>query len=165
MLLALAALAGCARDAARATIVAAAVAPGPAPVLVADLRLAFSPAMLEALDRGIALRLELTLDGAGAGRSAQLRRGLRLRYLPLAQQYQLSDDAGAERSFVRRSQLLAALDRVRLPLSDEWAQPFERYALGLELDASALPGPLRLPALYEPEWRMSAAPFRWPARG
>ena len=152
-------------DGAHAEIRAATIAREPAPALVADLRLSFSPAMLEALDRGIALRLALRLSGRGAGGNVELERGLKLRYLPLAQQYQLAEESGVARSFARRSQLLAALDRVRVPLPPEWAQPFDSYALELELDTSALPGPLRLPALYEPAWRLSTPVYRWPARG
>lgn len=157
------ALGACAPDAERgsARVARAEVVTAPAPVLIADLKLRFSPEMLEALDRGIALRLELALRAHDATGAAELRRGLRLRYFPLAQQYQLSAEGGAERSFARRAQLLAALDRVRIDLPSEFARPFDDYALTLELDRSALPGPLRLPAAYDARWRLSAPEFRW----
>jgi hypothetical protein len=160
-------LAGCARDGAapRAEILAARIDPTQPPALVADLRLAFSAEMLEALDRGIALRLELVLTGEGAAARAALRRGLTLRYLPLAQQYLLRDDDGTERRFARRSQLIAALDRVRVALPSEWSASFETLTLGLALDRSALPAPLRLPALYRSEWRLRAAEHTWRAGG
>src|SRR5207237_6746473 len=92
IVLAAALASGCASDAAapRAQIVAARIEAGPAPVLVADIKLAFSSEMLEALDRGIVLKLELELS---APTRASVQRSLTLRYLPLAQRYQLRDDA------------------------------------------------------------------------
>jgi hypothetical protein len=100
----------------QARIAQAVLAAGPA--LDADLRLVFSSTMLEALDRGIPLTLsmELRADARGATRLIELRR-LELRYLPLAQQYQwLETETGTRRTFPRRTQLLAALDHVRLAL-------------------------------------------------
>ena len=166
LLFGVALLAGCAGTSTstpRAQIVSARIENAPAPQLVADLKLAFSPEMLEALDRGIALTLEL--DVRAEDRSlAGVTRSLTLRYLPLAQRYQLRDDSGAERSFARRSQLLAALDRVRITLPDEWARPPARARLDLALDRSALPGPLRLPALYRRAWRFRADGYAWTPR-
>jgi hypothetical protein len=91
---------------------------------------------------------------------------LQLRFLPLAQQYQIVDlDNGGVRNFPRRAQLLAALDRVRLALPAEWATlqagtPVE-LRVGLEVDA--LPAPLRLPALLSRQWRIDPPVHRWTA--
>lgn len=139
----------------------------PVPTLSASLRVAFSPVMLEALERGIPLKLSFALRREGGGASLTARTGLTLSYAPLAQQYLLVDDAGATRSFARRTQALAALDRVRLPLPAAFADaPADaRYALRLRLDDAALPGPLRLPALVSRDWRFATDEYAWRARG
>ena len=151
----------------QAQIVQAALATGPA--LEADLRLVFSPTMLEALDRGIPLTLsmELRADTRGATRLVERQR-LELRYLPLAQQYQwLESASGARRTFPRRTQLLAALDHVRLALPASWGTitAGTPLALTLTLDRSALPGPLRLPSLLARDWRLPEARHAWPHAG
>ena len=163
------ALAACgAREGApSATILAAAVADEPAPTLTANLRVAFSPVMLEALERGIPLRLAFALQRSGGGASLAARPALTLSYAPLAQQYLLVDDSGAARSFARRTQLLAALDRVRVPLPPAFAgaPAGARYALRVRLDDAALPGPLRLPALVSRDWRLATDEHVWRAPG
>jgi hypothetical protein len=148
----------------QARIAQAVLAAGPA--LDADLRLVFSSTMLEALDRGIPLTLsmELCADARGATRLIELRR-LELRYLPLAQQYQwLETETGTRRTFPRRTQLLAALDHVRLALPAPWADVAAGTPLTftLNLDRRALPGPLRLPSLLAREWRLPEARYAWP---
>ncbi len=151
-------------DAPHAEIVAARLTSAPDPVLEADLRLRFSRPMLDALDRGIPLVLRFDLHGAGRDASLSERRALELRFLPLAQQYRMRDTAtGSQRTFARRTQLLAALDRARLPLSDGWRALATdgRLRLRCTLDASALPGPLRLPALFARDWRLATEEFAW----
>ena len=159
-------LAGCGSDAApgSAQIRSASVVSAPAPVLDVALRLRFTPTMLEALDHGIPLVLELALEGRDAQRTLRARSELTLSYLPLAEQYRIAGDGGA-RSFARRTQLLAALDRVRVPLDAQWAElaPDARYELGIALDNTRLPGPLRLPALFSREWRLATTEHAWPA--
>jgi hypothetical protein len=148
------------------TIESARIDGGAAPVLDARLRLAPSPALLQALDRGVPLVLRLDLrarDGAGA-RDATHR--ILLRFLPLARQYAWTDlDTGAVRYFARQTLLLAALDRVRLPLDPSWADlaPGAHVTLSVALDVDALPAPLRLPALLSPRWRLNPPDFAWTA--
>lgn len=139
---------------------------GAGPALAVDLRLVFSAAMLEALDRGIPLTLsmELRADSRGVARLVERRR-LELRYLPLAQQYQwLEPETGTRRTFPRRTQLLAALDHVRLALPAPWSEVTAGTPMTftLNLDRRALPGPLRLPSLLARDWRLPQARYAWP---
>lgn len=136
----------------------------PAPVLDAALDLRFTPTMLAALDQGIPLVLELALEGRDESHALHERTTLELSYLPLAEQYVIVDAAGS-RSFARRTQLLAALDRVRVPLDVSWASlaPDARYELRIALDQTHLPGPLRLPALLSREWRLAGTEHSWHA--
>jgi hypothetical protein len=138
----------------------------PEPVLDASLRLRPSTQMLAALDRGVALTLRLRLRTVDAMPALDTSRRIELRYLPLAQQYQLRDlDSGQMRYFARQPQLLAALDRVRLPLDASWAGLADGTicTLALALDVNALPAPLRLPALLSSSWRMNPPEHRWTA--
>jgi len=147
-----------------ATISAARLAGDDNPVLEAELELRWSPAMLEALERGIPLRLRFELAGENGGSRLHAQRELQLRYLPLARRYEVRDlQTGSARSYPRRPQLLAALDRVRLPLADEWQalRAGGALSLALELDHAALPGPLRLPALLSAQWRLASGEYAW----
>ena len=161
-----AALAGCdaGGDAPSAAISGARLAGETLPVLEAEVDLLWSQTMLEALDRGIPLRLRFELAAPGASPPLQARRELQLRYLPLAHRYEVRDlQTGSARSFPRRPQLLAALDRIRLPLGVEWDPLRAGGALRLDLalDHGALPGPLRLPALFSTQWRLASGEYAW----
>lgn len=122
-----------------------------------DLKLALqlTDTQLQALDHGIALSFLFEL--VTPGKSRQTTR-VALSYLPMARQYQLlvADQPG--RLFSSRVQLLAALDQVRVPLPDIEARS---GVVTLHLDTGALPAPLRLPALFNPEWRLQTEPFLW----
>lgn len=137
---------------------------GEAPAIDARLRLTPSPDLLEALDRGVPLVLRLELGAQGAGARLHAVRRVELRFLPLARRYAWTDlDAGTTRTFARRSLLLAALDRVRLPLDPAWSglPAGTRCTLAVALDVDALPPPLRLPALFSPRWRLSLPEHTW----
>jgi hypothetical protein len=128
------------------------------PALEVDLDLALGPRLAEALDRGIPITLRFRLESG----DRRVERHLRLRYLPLADQYQLYDvERGEGRTVARRAQLVAALDRVRLPLDPEWARAPEPLALAVALDRSALPAALRLPVLVSPGWQLAGAEIAW----
>jgi hypothetical protein len=123
-------------------------------------RLRLSPTMLEALDSGIPLRLAYRFDWC---KGAMLEgRSLQLRYAPMSGRYELSGVDGPDRRFSQRSALLAALDRVRLPLAS--APPADcTLRAEVALDLTALPTPLRFPALLEPDqWRLVSPIKQWP---
>lgn len=117
-------------------------------------------AMRDALDHGIALRLEYRIETCGQRR----QRALWLRHAPLKRQYELQREGATEvRDFPRLAALEAALDRVRLPLD----LPADAACSGnvqVRLDLAALPTPLRFPAFFAAEqWQLASAPFAWPA--
>jgi len=126
-------------------------------------RLRLSRTMLEALDRGIPLLLAYRLRWCPDSGRREQRVALELRHLPLSRHYELRTlPHGPVQRFARRSALLAALDRVRLPL--ELAAPECGGELAVALDLTALPTPLRFPAFLEPsEWRLVSAPLAWPS--
>jgi hypothetical protein len=132
---------------------------GAGPVLEIEQQLRWSPRMLEALAHGIPLRLAYRLD-CGDWLSQQF---LELRYAPLQRLYTLRSMDGRERRFGRRSALLAALDRVRLPLPDALPRAC-RGGVRMALDLTALPTPLRFPALLWPhDWRLVSPRAPWRA--
>ena len=127
--------------------------------------------VLEALDNGIALEFDITVQAQGRanlmGRAklAEQTRHLQLRYFPLSRQYQLRDvERNQARSFSSRALALAALEDLRLPLLEWKAAGAERYRLQIALDRDTLPGALRLPALLQPAWRLCRGEYAWPAR-
>ncbi|WP_257385029.1 DUF4390 domain-containing protein [Tahibacter caeni] len=139
-------------------------------VLVVECDWRPSGAMLDALDHGIPLTLELDLTRERRGllgwqvQQRELHR-LELRYFPLSRNYQLRDlDRATVRSFGVRAAALAALSRMELPLSGTTLRAVapERQRLRIVLDSTALPGALRLPALVDPAWRQAEVERTWP---
>ena len=140
-------LAGCGADPRGSEIRGAVFANGQ---LTLDLDLRFSETHLAALDHGIPLRLELAMAGAPT-------RLVTLRFRPLARQYELQfSDEDAPRLHASRARLLAALDRIVI---GNVTAPAGNVHIAL--DSSALPAPLRLPALIDSEWRLETAPKHW----
>jgi hypothetical protein len=144
-----------------------------APVLELALDCRLSGPMQDALEHGIPLTLRIAV-GTGRWRFApnadESEHRIELRYFPLSRRYQLRDlDAAADvRSFATPGYLLAGLTSLRLPLPPAFAALPRGTSLRIEagLEPEALPGALRLPALFEPAWRLSAEEYAWqPAAG
>lgn len=139
-------------------------------VLVLECDWKPSSEMLDALDHGIPLTLQLELSRERHGLfgwQAQQREQhrLELRYFPLSRNYQLRDlDRATVRSFGVRAAALAALSRIELPIADASMRAVapERQRLRIELDSAALPGALRLPALVDSAWRQAPVERTWP---
>ncbi len=133
--------------------------------LVVDLDFTPRPEVLEALARGVPLRIEFNLGGRDRNNRVSFERHvLELSYQPLVRQWQLARGGeGLPRLFASRSQLLAAIDQVRLPLRNDWRQlSGEReYSLRVRLPPSSLPGPLRLPAWFSRTWRIDSGEVLW----
>jgi hypothetical protein len=144
-----------------------------APVLALALDCRLSGPMQDALDHGIPLTLRISADASRwrfLSSQARSEQRIELRYFPLSRRYQLRDlDALADvRTFATPGYLLAGLNSLRLPLPAAFAKLPSGTTLrvGAELEAAALPGALRLPALFEPAWQLSAAEYTWqPAAG
>ncbi len=138
--------------------------------LVIDMDFAPAPRVLDALDHGVPLRLEISLGGRDAtNRVAFERHVLELSFQPLVRQWQLAriDEANATpRLFASRGQLLAAIDQVRLPLRSDWKSLSGRreYSLRVRLPQASLPGPLRLPAWFSRTWRIDSGEVLWTVR-
>ena len=147
--------------------------PVDAPVLELAIDCRLSGPMQDALDHGIPLTFRVSIDAARsrfAGSHAHSEQRIELRYFPLSRRYQLRDlDAPADvRSFATPGYLLAGLSSLRLPLPVSFgAMPGGvTVRVGAALETAALPGALRLPALFEPAWQLSAAEYAWqPAAG
>lgn len=151
-------LAACGKPASSIRIDAANLKRDGEPTLEVDLDLALSGTLTEALSRGVPLTLRFRL----ATDRRSVDRHLRLRYLPLVDQYQALDmERGDSRTFARRAQLQAGLDRVRLPLDAEWAAVPGELVLTVGLDRSTLPAALRLPAMIDGDWQLAGSEHRW----
>jgi hypothetical protein len=118
--------------------------------LVLDLDLRFTETQLQALDHGIPLRLAVQL-GSGAPDAF-----IELRYSPLPRQYELMLPTGGARVFASRARLLAALERV--VIADVAGT---HGSARVELVSSALPAPLRLPALIDRDWQLATPAQAW----
>ncbi len=131
---------------------------GPQLEITHDLK--FSPTMREALEHGIPLRLTYLIEGCDRPQM----QALELRYSPLTRHFELQRIGDAQtRSFARSSALLAALDRVRMPVR-LGARSDCKGQVTVALDLTSLPTPLRFPAFLNPEqWRLVSPPAAWPA--
>lgn len=134
--------------------------------LSARLELRLSEAMREALRAGVPITLSLAVEVLRPRRwlwdvrLVRQQRRLRVQYHALSEHYSLEDLASGERrSFPRRRALLGALGRLEAwPLIEaRRLAAGERYRceLSLELEVNALPAPLRLPAFFSAQWRLS----------
>lgn len=118
----------------------------------------------DALEHGIPITFEVHLQAQLAQRTLDDRRQIELRYFPLSRRYQLRDSGSDEvRSFAATGYLIDAMAALRLPLPAPFADlpAGTRLILNVQLDHSALPGALRLPAMLEPAWRLSAPEVAW----
>jgi len=131
--------------------------------LALDCRL--SGPMQDALDHGIPVTLVVDVRGGDWPHRLHATQNVELRYFPLSRRYQLREgESGEVRSFATRNWLVAALGSLRLPLPPAFAQLPAGANLRVRagIDATALPGSLRLPALFEPAWRLASADTTWP---
>ncbi len=151
MLLALAACAPEPEATSRIVLREFARVPGEPPILRVRLGLEPSPPIRAALEHGIPLTIEWSLEPA---RGQRLVRRLRLQRSPLLRRYVLEEEGqSGGRSFQHLNALLAAVEQQEFVLG-----PAEESPLGLRvrLVREALPPPLQLPALLDPEWRLAA---------
>ncbi len=141
------------------------VALGTAAALELGLDCHMSGPMQDALDHGIPITLRVD---ARAGRwpktIASAQRHIELRYFPLTRRYQLREmNATDVRNFATPASLVAALGALRVSLPNTFnalpaATPLR---VSVAIDVASLPGALRLPALFEPAWRLAAKDYAW----
>ncbi len=138
-------------------------------VLVAQLSWQPDAVVLDAVDHGIALEFTVTAQAFAPGMlglhaTQTQQRHVQLRYFPLTRQYQVQDVEDARtRSYAARALAFAALEDLRLPLAT-WHQGAIAYRVRVALDRDALPGALRLPAVFEAAWRIDSGDYTWRAR-
>ena len=127
-----------------------------------DCRL--SGPMQDALDHGIPITLRIDLHAGSWPHATTTAKHIELRYFPLSRRYQLHDlDVADVRSYSTPGYLVAALGSLHLGLPKAFAAlpPGTSLQVSARIDPSALPGALRLPALFEPAWRLATADFEW----
>ena len=128
-----------------------------------DCRL--SGPMQDALDHGIPITLAIDMRAGSWGSTARTMARVELRYFPLSRRYQLRTGTADEvRSFATQAWLVAALGALRINLPATFAQLPAGTSLRVRaaIDPAALPGALRLPALFEPAWQLASADSSWP---
>ena len=131
-------------------------------LLEVDQDLQLSENMLRALAQGIPLRLVYRARGCRGAQAWQRDSAAELAYAPVRRVYELRLPGGELRRFARRSAMLAALDRIRLPV--ERVPEGCQGTLEVSLDLAALPTPLRFPAFFRPaDWRLVSPEFVWTA--
>jgi len=135
----------------------------------AGIELQPSPAMLEALERGVTLTLLVALRAPSGpvwlpGLDERRRHRLELSYLPLSRHYELVDLHNDRRSTYPRLSML--LDALRRPRS--WSIPVDRgddparVHARIQLDRTRLPSPMRLPTWFNRQWRLSSPWYELP---
>lgn len=143
--------------------------------LVAGIRLDPSPAMIEALERGVTLTVAVQTRATGGpvwvpGFDRIRKHRLEISYLPLSRHYQLvylRDDSHS--SYPRLAMLINALEEPQpwsVKIEDEELEggPW-RVQARTELDRSRLPSPMRLPAWFDPQWRLRSDWQEWNTAG
>ena len=121
----------------------------------------------EALQHGVTLFISLELELHSENHLMVMRndsRRFQLRYLPLSERYQLSEEEnGKLRAFSRLRHLLAAIDNLKFQMPTGPLLP-GNYELRtrISLDESRLPTPMQLPALFSSQWRHDSEWSVWP---
>jgi hypothetical protein len=120
--------------------------------------------MQDALDHGIPITLRVDVHAGTWPHVQSAAPRIELRYFPLSRRYQLRQWGSEDvRSYATRGYLVDALGSLHVALPSEFAQLPAQTALRVSarIDPGALPGALRLPALFEPAWRLASAEFAW----
>lgn len=130
---------------------------------IAGVDLDPSPAMLEALERGVSITFLVALRASSGeiwlpGLDERRRHRFRISYLPLSRHYQLNDLHNDTRTtFPRLNMLLQSLRDPRswsIPLEDDETVSLVRARI--RLDRTRLPSPMRLPTWFEAQWHLDS---------
>ena len=135
----------------------------------------FSEVVLEALENGVPLTVELHVEvrreGAWVWEADAVDRRLRsqIRYSPLLGTYQVTHlESGAKRSFATRDAALSALGEIKdlAVVRADALKPGENYRVDMQaaLDIESLPLPLRPRAYLSGDWNLSSEWSRWRLR-
>jgi len=132
----------------------------------------FSEQALEALDNGVPLTLQLSIEIQRKRKwwldadVASLQQRYRLQFHPLSHQYLLNNlNSGAFYAFQSLAAAIDAMGTLQdFPLLDvQLIEPDEKYEVLLqaELDIESLPSPLRPLAYITPAWRLNSDWYTW----
>ncbi len=133
----------------------------------ADLSLKLTPAVEEALRKGVIITLkanaQIVHDNALGRVVEDHGRRWQIQYLPLSRHYSLTDLRSKEQSnWPRLRHALAALKRIEIELPPVKLDPGDyRLEVMVYLDRRKLPAPLRLPALVSSDWKLESNWYKW----
>ncbi len=140
--------------------------------LESRLQLVLSDEALNALNSGVALRIELNLEVNRIRRfwtdptDAELVIGYELEYRPLSQRYIVENlNSGEQDSFATLYSALNNLGRIEgLPVVDDSVlEPGKPYRIRLRarLSTEQYPAPLRILFFWRDEWHLESEWFEW----
>ena len=121
----------------------------------------------EALEHGVTLFIVLEMEIRNDSNMIVMRRNARyfeLRYLPLSERYQLSEEASGDlQSFFRLRHMLAELNVMNFSLPTGPLAPGS-YELStrISLDENRLPAPMQLPVWFSSQWQHDSEWSVWP---
>lgn len=141
--------------------------------LDADLGLYLSDAVVEALESGVPVTIELQIEVVAPRdwwwdeTAYALSQRYRVKFHALTRQYVLTNlNSRVQRTYPTRAAALGALASVdRLPILDRSALKVGvRYfaRLRVRLAVEQLPSPLRVWAYLSPDWDLASDWFQWP---
>jgi len=127
-----------------------------------EQRLQLSAGAREALEHGVPLTIEVEVlirDMASRTRIDEVTSRHELRYLPLSEHYRVSGDGMDDiANFPRLRHALARLSRLELSIEAGTLPAGEYEVLARSrLVHGEMPPPMRLPALFDPEWNHTSA--------
>jgi hypothetical protein len=133
----------------------------------------FSAEALDALNNGVPLVVELTIeierkrDYLWDETVASLLQRYQLSYEALTRRYVVTNiNSGADNYYPDSGSAIAAMGEVvNLPILDaDLLNPDERYSVRMQasLDLEALPVPIRVVSYFSSNWRISSEWFSWP---
>lgn len=120
-----------------------------------------------ALEHGVILTIRLDLELRSDNNmivAHQDARRFQLRYLPLSEHYQLTEEETGElKTFSRLRHMLAAMNdfSVHLPTGPLLSGNYE-IRTRISLEESRLPTPMQLPAWFSSQWRHDSEWSVWP---
>jgi hypothetical protein len=121
----------------------------------------------EALEHGVTLTIKLEMELRNDNDlivTHKEARRFQLRYLPLSERYQLTEEETGElKAFSRLRHMLAAMDDSNVQLSTGPLPPGS-YELRtrISLDESRLPTPMQLPSWFSSQWQHDSEWSVWP---
>jgi hypothetical protein len=121
----------------------------------------------EALEHGVTLSIKLELELHNENNMVVVPRDARyfqIRFLPLSERYQLTEEkTGDSQAFSRLRHLLAEIDQLDVRLRTGPLPPGNyEMRVRISLDESRLPTPMQLPVRFSSRWQHDSEWSQWP---